>query len=193
MSQDLTNWVNTDSSSWDCSQIARMGIHWNSTLFKTKRSWLADRHTFLLKSHVMSKRVLVICKRTWLVGEEIIPTCSATFNLVVNGSKIDRLSPIMVIGARAGCMHWVCYTVCYVDFCTVEGINQRGDVGVESHPNLQYLNVLWGETEGLGLVGTGGTSALSCRGHHGGQWTHWHFYVSQHRIWYQDVAVYCGV
>ncbi len=42
---------------------------------------------------------------------------------MVNGSKIDRLLPIMVVGVRVCCMHWVCYMIGYMDFGTVEHID----------------------------------------------------------------------
>jgi len=97
----------------------------------------------------------------------------------------DRLPSITVVATGVIGMHWTCYAVSYMYVCTVEVVNWGGGVGVESHPNLQSLNVLWGNWEGFGLVGTGGVSALGCKGHHGGWQTCWHFYINHHRIQYQ--------
>jgi len=57
------------------------------------------------------------------VGEESVPTCCARFNIAANGSKINRLLLIMVVGAGFCCMHWVCYAVLYIGFCTVEVVD----------------------------------------------------------------------
>jgi len=68
--------------------------------------------------------------------KESIPTCSAAFNLVVNGSKINRLS-VMVGAAEVGCVHWICYTVSYIFKCIAGGFNGGGGDGhAETRPNL---------------------------------------------------------
>jgi len=79
--------------------------------------------------------------------EESIPTCSATFDLAANGSEIDRLSLIMVIGARVCCMHWVCYMIGYVNFGTVEGIIDGEVLGLnprQTSKSLMCTEVKWG-------------------------------------------------
>jgi len=118
--------------------------------------------------------------------EESFPIWVAVFNLVANGTKIDRSLVIMVVvAADVSSICWIVYTVLWIDNCTGCIINWGKGVGVKFTPNHQYLNVLLSQRKGFKVVGNGRASAHSWDGHHGGQQKHWQGYVNQHRLKYQ--------